>query len=210
MDLTSLMGSILSNEGINGISQAANVSSKDVSSILEQALPQLLQGANNQANSAATSASFVEALTNHAKKDTTNMAQFFNGVDLNDGAKIVQHLMGANAGASVAQAAGVKKEDANNVMSAAAPLLMSLLGQQTTGTAAKKDTTTNLVTSMLSNVDMSKIAKTALKAAAAGVAVKTVKKAVSGNKKTSKKNGVDLSDGLDVSDVVNLVGKIVK
>ena len=210
MDLTSLMSSMLSSEGISGISQAANVSSKDVSSILEQALPQLLQGANKQANNTNTAASFVEALTSHAQDDTTDIAKFLQGVDLNDGAKIVQHLMGANAGASIAQASGVKKEDANNVMSAAAPLLMSLLGQQTTGKAAKKDTTTNLVTSMLSGVDTSKIAKTALKAAAAGLAVGAVKKTVSGNKKTSKKDDVDLSDGLDVGDVVKLVGKFMK
>lgn len=207
MDITTLMNAMLSNEGITGISQAANVPTNDVASILEQALPQLLQGANKQAASKDTAASFVEALTSHAQDDTTDISKFLQGVDLADGAKIVQHLMGANASQSVAQASGVKKADANNVMSAAAPLLMSLLGQQTTGKAAKKQETTSLVSSMLSNVDMSKIAKAALAAAAAGA----VKKAVSGNKKTSKKkDDIDLSDGLDVKDVVKLVGKIMK
>lgn len=210
MDLSTLMNAMLSSEGINGISKTTNVSADDVSSILEQALPQLLQGANKQATSKDTAAGFVEALTSHAQDDTTDISKFLQGVDLEDGAKIVQHLMGANATQSVAKASGVNQSAAGNVMSAAAPLLMSLLGQQTTGKAAKKDTTENLVSAMLSNVDTSKIAKTALKAAAAGLAASAVKKAVSGNNKTSKKDGIDLSDGIDAGDVLKIVGKLMK
>lgn len=209
MDITTLMNAMLSSEGITGISQATQVPTNDVSSILEQALPMLLQGANQQATSKDTAAGFVEALTDHAQDDTTDIAKFLQGVDLEDGAKIVKHLMGANAPASVAKTTGVKKAQANDVMSAAAPLLMSLLGQQTTGKAAKKAQTTDLVSSMLSNVDMSKIAKAALTAAAAGA----VKKAVTGgSKKTTskKKNDIDLSDGLDAGEVIKIVGKLMK
>lgn len=209
MDLNSIMGLLLGGSSTSGISQATGANSTDVTSILANALPSLLAGANKQATQTSTATSFAKALQSHAQDDTSNLASFYNNVDLNDGAKIVQHLFGNRTNSTVkaiANQAGVTQNQAASVLSAAAPLMMSLLGQQTTAQTktattqkAKTAQTTNLMSSLLSNVDVTSLVGNMLGSGT------TTKKTT-----TKKKSGVDLSDGLDVGDVVGLLGNLLK
>ena len=156
----------------------------------------------------STASSFAKALASHAQDDTSNLTSFYNNVDLNDGAKIIQHLFGNQTNSvtkSVAAQAGVTQKQAVSVLSAAAPLLLSLLGQQTTAQTktattqkAKTAQTTNLMSSLLSNVDVGSLIGNMLSSGA------------STKKTATKKSGVDLSDGLDVGDVVGLLGNLLK
>ena len=207
MDLSSLMNVFLSTQSQQGISSATGTSSTDVTSILANALPSLLAGANKQSQQTSTATSFAKALASHAEDDTSNLASFFNNVDMNDGAKIIQHLFGNQTNSvtkSVASQAGVTQKQATSVLSAAAPLLLSLLGQQTTAQTktattqkAKTAQTTDLMSSLLKNVDV-------------GSLIGTMLGSGSSSKKSTKKSGVDLSDGLDIGDVVGIVGKLIK
>ena len=213
MDLTSLLGAFLGGQSTSGISQATGTSSADVSSILAAALPALLGGANQQASNASTADSFAQALMDHATANTSNVASFFSNVDTEDGAKIVNHLFGGSSNAtikSIASEAGVTQKQASSVLSAAAPYLMSLLGQQTsaetkkaTTQAAKTSTTTSLMSSLLGNVDLGSLAGSLLSSA--------VSTNTSTKKTTTKKSssGIDLSDGLDAGDVVGILGKLL-
>ncbi|MBQ9826412.1 MAG: DUF937 domain-containing protein [Firmicutes bacterium] len=208
MDLSSLMNVFLSQQSQQGISTATGSSSSDVTSILASALPSLLAGANKQSQQTSTATSFAKALASHAQDDTSNLSSFYNNVDLNDGAKIIQHLLGNKTNATiktVANQAGVTQSQAGNVLAAAAPLLLSLLGQQTTAQTktaatqkAKTAQTTNLMSSLLSNVDVGSLIGTMLGSGS------------SSKKSSSKKSGVDLSDGLDIGDVVGIMGKLIK
>ncbi len=209
MDLSSLMNVFLSQQSQQGISTATGSSSSDVSSILASALPSLLAGAGKQSQQTSTATSFAKALASHAQDDTSNLTSFYNNVDLNDGAKIIQHLLGNKTNSTikaVANQAGVTQNQAGSVLAAAAPLLLSLLGQQTTAQTktaatqkAKTAQTTNLMSSLLSNVDVGSLIGTML---GSGSAKKTATK--------TKKSGVDLSDGLDIGDVVGIMGKLIK
>lgn len=207
MDITDLMSAFLSTQSQQGISKATGSSSADVTSILANALPSLLAGANKQSQQTSTATSFAKALASHAQDDTSNLASFYNNVDMNDGAKIIQHLFGNQTNSvtkSVATQAGVTQKQATSVLSAAAPLFLSLLGQQTTAQTktattqkAKTAQTTDLMSSLLKNVDVGSLIGTMLGSGSA-------------SKKTTKKSGVDLSDGLDVGDVVGLLGNLIK
>lgn len=209
MDLSSLMNVFLSQQSQQGISTATGSSSSDVTSILASALPSLLAGASKQSQQTSTATSFAKALASHAQDDTSNLSSFYNNVDLNDGAKIIQHLLGNKTNSTiktVANQAGVTPNQAGSVLAAAAPLLLSLLGQQTTAQTktaatqkAKTAQTTNLMSSLLSNVDVGSLIGTML---GSGSAKKTATK--------TKKSGVDLSDGLDIGDVVGIMGKLIK
>ena len=164
MDLMSIMGALMGSPSTSGISQATGASTNDVTSILASALPSLLSGANRQATQTSTATSFAKALSSHAQDDTSNLAAFYNNVDLNDGAKIIQHLFGNQTNSitrSVASQAGVTQKQALSVLSAAAPLLMSLIGKQTTAQTktattqkAKTAQTTSLMSSLLSTRSM--------------------------------------------------------
>jgi len=132
MDITSLLGTVMSANSTGGISSAAGVSNTQTQSVLTAALPALLNGALTQ-SSGTTAAGFASALNQHAADNTDDVGAFMSGVDMKDGDKIVGHLLGSNKDAVIAQIAGesgVKKADVKKVLAAAAPLLMSLLGKE--------------------------------------------------------------------------------
>lgn len=136
MDFSSIIGTIMSKDSLDGLAQKTGASFGEVKEVLSSALPNLLNGAGKQASDSDTSEGFANALTQHAGNDTSNLASFFSKVDLSDGAKIVGHLLGkkdndekkASEADNSAQAAS--GSNSNSIISAAAPLLMSLLGKQ--------------------------------------------------------------------------------
>ena len=62
MDINKLAGVLLGSDSISGLSTLTEVADKDVNSVLAEALPALLLGANNQAKGKDTTESFAEAL----------------------------------------------------------------------------------------------------------------------------------------------------
>ncbi len=136
MDLNALMGTLLSGDTIANMSQKTGASSQEVQNVLASALPALLNGAQAQANSADTAESFVNALAQHAQTDTTDLTSFVQNIDMDDGAKIVGHLLGnqqTEITQTASQRAGLSSGSTGLILAAAAPLLMSLLGKQTSG-----------------------------------------------------------------------------
>lgn len=134
MDMNALMNALLSADAVGGMSQVSGASQADVKNVLAAALPQLLSGAQAQANGAQTAAGFAGALADHAKADTSDLSAFMNSVDMQDGGKIIGHLLGSNANATAAEAAdraGLDPRQTAKILALAAPLLLSLLGQQT-------------------------------------------------------------------------------
>ena len=184
MDVTSLLGTVVSQDSLKQISRAADVPTKDVQSVLMSALPSLLSGALSQANDASTAASFAGALDQHSASDTSNLISFLSSVDVDDGAKIIGHLLGNSSNAVVDQAAeksGLSVGSTLKILSIAAPLLMSLLGKsaQSQQQAQTQATTVipltqstqqsgglnigSLMGSLLQNVDVGKLLISLLK-----------------------------------------------
>ena len=133
MDLNELMSTMLSEESIENLGVKSGSSPEEVRSVLGNALPLLLNGANAQATNQETASGFVGALQQHAQDDASNVGSFLGNVDMGDGAKIIAHLLGANTGAqtqAVAQQTGVSQAKTGSILSAVAPLLLTLLGQQ--------------------------------------------------------------------------------
>ena len=146
---TELLKQLLSKDALVGISKVTGVDGDEVTKILGAALPQLMSGAEKE--TAEKKDDFVVALADHAKKDTTNMSSFFNGVDLADGAKIIGHLLGNTdkTAEAVAKKAGVTKAKSKSVLSAVAPLFMSLLGKQSSASSSKPTSIFSTLTSAL-------------------------------------------------------------
>ena len=132
MDLNALMNTMLSGDSVAGLGEKTGASQAEVKNVLGAALPALLNGAKGQAEDSGSG--FAGALASHAKADTGNLGAFLSNVDLEDGGKILGHLLGGakqDTTAAAAQRAGVDVKKSGSILSAAAPLLMSLLGQQT-------------------------------------------------------------------------------
>ena len=140
MDFNSIINTLMSSDSVSQLSNLSGTSEKDVSSVLTSALPQLLSGAQGQATNADTAESFANALTAHGQKDSNDLASFFNGVDMEDGQKIVDHLLGKDNAVATAETlsneSGISASNISGILSAAAPLLMNLLGQQATSSSS--------------------------------------------------------------------------
>ena len=184
MDINSLLGTVLSSDSINQMSQTTNVSAEGVQNVLSSALPSLLNGALAQSNGADTAEGFAGALTQHAAADTNDLSAFLSNVDLQDGGKIVGHLLGGDQSAVVeeaAQRAGISAADSGNVLSAVAPLLMSLLGKEAASQQSNNSAAVSgLMGSLLQNVDMGSL----LTGLLGGGAAQNTGSASSGKKKS--------------------------
>ena len=135
MDLASMMQTMLNSDSIAQMSQRTNTSTDNVKSVLLSAMPAMLSGVQKQASGRNTVAGFAGALDTHAKDDTSDITAFLSNVDIQDGEKIVGHLLGRKTAATTktaAKKAGLSTTDTGSILGTAAPLLMSLLGQQVT------------------------------------------------------------------------------
>jgi len=160
MNLNALMSTLLSEESIDGVCRKTGANAEQVRGVLGSALPLLLNGAGTQANNAETASGFAGALQQHAQNDTSSLSSFLNGVDLEDGGKIVAHLLGINTAAqtqAVAQQSGVSTAQTSSILSAAAPLLMSLLGQQSNAQSGNASNVAGLMGSLLGSGDMNSL-----------------------------------------------------
>ena len=157
MDLSKIASSLLSSDSLKGLSNLTGASNKDITGVLTSALPSLLSGATEQAKDKKTSEIFATALAQHAKDDTSDLTSFLGKVDLNDGAKIIGHLLGSGKEETVkkaAKASGVSEKKTGDILSAIAPMLLSLLGQQAEEDDDKESGASGLVGALLDNVDV--------------------------------------------------------
>ena len=172
MDLTSiLLQSMLNDSSVKSLSKKTGASKDEVSSVLTAALPLLLKGAGQQAEDEETAESFADALDQHAESDTEDMDVFMDNVDMADGAKILAHLLGAETESTtkkVSKKSGTSKDNTAQILTAAAPLLMTMLGQENKKTkkSTQKKASDDLVGALLSaaieNVNMTDLLMSAL------------------------------------------------
>ena len=158
MDINALLGTMLSPESITGLSQKTGASEAQIKDVMSNGLPNLLNGALAQTEG-DTLEGFTNALASHAKDDTGDLSAFLQNVDIEDGKKIVGHLLGGDKDTAVqeiSEKTGITQKDTGNILSAAAPLLMSLLGKQTQQSQKEDETAAvpGLMSALLGNVDM--------------------------------------------------------
>lgn len=203
MDFKKLAGTLLSSDSISGLSTATGATGNEVKKVLTNAIPALLNGAKNQADDDSTSESFVNALSQHAKDDTKDISGFLGKVDMADGAKIISHLLGSEKNdivKDVATKAGVSQKKTNSILSGIAPLLLSLLGQQTQEEESSSPIG-GLMGSLLGNADMGSL----LTGLLGGSSTSEETTTTNGKKKKKKKKKEEESGGNLLSGLFNLL-----
>lgn len=138
MDITNILGALTTNESVNAIAQNLKLDSKQVSSVITNALPSLLGAMQKNASTEAGAASLAQALGNHAG-NAGNIINNLKVTDLTDGNKILSHIFGGNLTSvisGISSNTGVASNSVSNILASIAPSLLALLGkgQQTSGT----------------------------------------------------------------------------
>lgn len=214
MDFSSILSTLLSTSSVSNIAKATETEKSDVQNVIKAALPTLVTSALSQSKNKSTADIFTDALADHAETGTSNLSTFFKNIDLSDGTKIIKHLLGDSTSETtgeIAKEAGVTKKNAMNILSALAPLFMSLLGQITNANSSSETTSTIVksLTSLTKGVDVSSLLGDLLGSA---ISSKTSSKSTTAKKSTGTKKVTKSksSAGDTLSTIASLAGKLLK
>ena len=140
MDLTNILGALMGNDAVGAISENLKIDSKQVSSVITNALPTLLGAMQKNASTEVGAASLAKALGDHASS-AGNIINNLKTGDLTDGNKILSHIFGGSLGnviGGISKKSGASTSNVTSILALIAPSLLALLGknQQGSGTNA--------------------------------------------------------------------------
>ena len=140
MDLSNILGALTGNDAINAVSQNLKLDQRQVSSVVNAALPYLLGAMQQTASSQAGATSLADALGYHAG-NAGNIVNNLKTADLTDGNKILSHIFGGKLSSvlgGISKSTGVGSNAVGSILASIAPSLLALLGkgQKSSGTNA--------------------------------------------------------------------------
>ena len=132
MELTNILGALTGNDAVSAISENLKLDSKQVSSVISNALPSLLGAMQKNASTPGGAEALAKALGDHAM-NAGNIVNNLKGADLIDGSKILGHIFGGNLTnvlGGISKQTGVASNAVNNILASIAPSLLAILGKQ--------------------------------------------------------------------------------
>lgn len=145
--LDQLMETMLGSSSVKSLSNISGADDNQVQQVLAEALPTLVQKMQKNASTKTGEAALSTALSDHAKDDTSDIGTFLNNVDLEDGDKIVSHILDsdkADVKYGISQKTGISADQIGTILAAAAPLLLSLLGNKKNETQSESNSSGGL------------------------------------------------------------------
>ena len=128
MDLNSIISAITGNNLIGEISKKFNIDTNKIMSVIQAAIPKILNAMKGNAATAAGAAALAQALSNHAGQGL--------GINLEDGKKILEKIFGGKLGSvisSLGKQTGTTNDQVHNILASIAPNLLAVLGKNTAG-----------------------------------------------------------------------------
>ena len=132
MDLTNILGALTGNDAVGTIAKKFNLDSKQVSSVITNALPSIMGAMQQNASTEGGAAALAKALGDHAG-NAGNIISNLKGADITDGSKILGHIFGGNLTnvlGGISQKTGVASNAVSNILASIAPSILALLGKQ--------------------------------------------------------------------------------
>ena len=131
MDLTNILGALTGNDAVGAIAQNLKLDSKQVSSVINNALPSLLGAMQKNASTTGGAEALAKALGDHAG-NAGNILNNLKAADLTDGSKILSHIFGGNLSSvigKISNQTGVAANSVSSILASIAPSLLALLGK---------------------------------------------------------------------------------
>ena len=132
MELTNILGALTGNEAVGTIANKFNLNSKEVSSVIDNALPSILGAMQKNASTPGGAEALAKALGDHAS-NAGNIVNNLKGADLIDGSKILGHIFGGDLSSvvnGISKKSGVASNAVSNILASIAPSLLAILGKQ--------------------------------------------------------------------------------
>ena len=138
--LSILLKALLSTGTLNALAKKTGLNAKQLKKLIPLAVPLLLKKLTGNASSESGLTSLLSALTQHTNTET--MEKQIAKADTEDGAKIINHILGGGKEAdilSLASQSGLSSQQVSGVLSGIAPALLSGLSAATATGAGKVD-----------------------------------------------------------------------
>ena len=126
--LETLLRSMTSSSSLDTMSRRTGGSNDQMAALITAALPILLRAMTQNASTQSGAASLQQALTQHT--ETGSVAEQFETADIDDGAKILQHILGRNSSSvmnGLSRQSGLSNDQVGSALGALAPVLLSSL-----------------------------------------------------------------------------------
>jgi hypothetical protein len=134
MDIVSMLTKQLSDPKVlEQLGKTVGADPKQTQKLAKEALPALLGALQKNAASPDGAKALDKALEAHKEDKVDDILGFLKNVDTNDGAKMLQHIFGGNKDAvqsDLAQKAGLQSNQASDLLTQLAPLVLGALGNQ--------------------------------------------------------------------------------
>jgi len=134
MDLMNLIKGQLNNPGVlSQLGQSIGADADQVSKLTQLGLPAMLEGLTRNAQTPEGAESLAKALDQHQDDSVDDLSGFFNKVDTDDGANILDHVFGgknARVQNSLANQTGLDVGQVSGLLTKLAPMLLGALGNQ--------------------------------------------------------------------------------
>ena len=126
--LETLLKTMTSSSSLDTMSRRTGGSNDQMAALITAALPILLRAMTENASTKSGAASLQQALTQHT--ETAPVEEQFETADIDDGAKILQHILGGNSSSvmnGLSRQSGLNNNQVGSALSALAPVLLSSL-----------------------------------------------------------------------------------
>ncbi|MBP6981663.1 DUF937 domain-containing protein [Candidatus Gracilibacteria bacterium] len=141
MDISSLISSTFKGDAPSKIANSLGIESGTAQKLIALGIPLLIQQIHKNAQTPEGVEALEKALNNHTKAKT-NIEEIISPVNLAEGKKIINHILGNETESTTAELAkkvGVSEAQVTGLLAELAPLLMGIIGEKRV--SSKLDTT---------------------------------------------------------------------
>ncbi len=134
MDILELLSGQLDSEKVlQQLSMTSGADSSQVQKVVQMGLPALLESLGRNSKTEQGASSLAKALDSHKDDKVDDIEDFLKNVNLDDGSKIIGHVLGGNkqkVQRNLAKQTGLEDNQVSSIMNQLAPLLLGTLGKQ--------------------------------------------------------------------------------
>lgn len=134
MDILELLSGQLDTEKVlQQLSMTSGADSSQVQKVVQMGLPALLESLGRNSKTEQGASSLAKALDSHKDDKVDDIEDFLKNVNLDDGSKIIGHVLGGNkqkVQRNLAKQTGLEDNQVSSIMNQLAPLLLGTLGKQ--------------------------------------------------------------------------------
>ena len=153
MDILDLLTNQLGNENVlKELSKTANADPSQIQKAVSLGVPALLESLVRNAKTEEGALSLAKALDSHKDDKVDDIEGFLKNVNMEDGSKILGHILGGNrkkVQKNLAAQTGLQDNQVQDILKQLAPLLLGSLGKQKTSKNVGSDGLQNMLAGVL-------------------------------------------------------------